>query len=160
MKTLFRSFTLVLLVLLLCIPISAEANLDAKALSEKLQEAVPAKFGYVDNSEYYMSSYFSGLEDVDDFYIVTCADSTNFNEIGVFHLKSNEHLAANHKLLKKYLLKIKQNFESGVVYNIEEYPKFENAKVFSVGNYLVYTVLDRAASQKAEQAARSALKKA
>lgn len=159
MKTVFRSFFLVLLALLLCIPLSAMANPNAKSVSEKIQEACPAKFGYVDNSEYYMSSYFSALEDVDDFHIVTCADSTNFNEIGVFHLKDTSHLASNQKLLKKYLLKIKQNFESGVVYNTAEYPKFENAKAFAVGNYLVYVVLDRDASKKAEQVVRDILSK-
>lgn len=153
----FRSFVVVLLALMLCMPISAKASIDAKGLCEKIQEVCPAKFGYVDNSEYYMSSYFSVLEDVDDFYIVTCADSTNFNEIGVFHLKNTSHLASNQKLLKKYLAKTKQNFESGVVYNTAEYPKFENAKAFAVGNYLVYVVLDRESGKKAETAVRTLL---
>ena len=157
MKAIFRSLFMIVLVLVLCIPIAASTKIDAKGLNEKIQEVCPAKFGYVDNSEYYMSSYFSGLEDVDDFYIVTCADSTNFNEIGAFHLKSTSHLASNQKLLKKYLAKIKQNFESGVVYNIEEYPKFENAKAFVLGNYLVYVVLDKEASKKAEETVRGLL---
>ncbi len=154
MKTVIRSFFLVILALTLCIPLSAKEKLDAKGISEILQNACPTEFGYVDNSEYYMSSYFSSLEDVDDFHIVTCADSTNFSEIGVFHLKNTAHLSQNQKLLKKYLAKIKSNFENGVVYNTKEYPKFENAKSFAKGNYLVYVVLDKDQAAKAEAALR------
>ena len=139
----------------LILPISAKSVPDARSLNETIQKACPVDFGYVDNTEYYMGSYFSGLENVDDFYIVTCSDSTNFNEIGVFHVKDTGSIPQNTKLLKKYLLKIKKNFESGVVYNTEEYPKFENAKVFSVGDYLIYAVMDKDNVKKAENAAQN-----
>ena len=157
MKNLFRLTLTALLLLTLCLPLSAKDIRDAKEVSEAIQKAAPTEFGYVDNSEYYMSSYFSTLKDVDDVHIVTCADSTNFSEIGVFHLKDCAHLAHNQKLLKQYLAKIKANFESGVVYNTKEYPKFENAKVFSNGNYLVYVVLDKAEALRAEKALEAAV---
>ena len=155
MKALFRSLIFILLALCLCLPLSARGKLDAKAVSEALQKACPTEFGYVDNSEYYMRTYFSDLADVDDFHIVTCADSTDFSEIGVFHMKDTAHLSQNQKLLKKYLAKIKSNFENGVVYNTKEYPKFENAKIFASGNYLVYAVLDKDGVAKVETALRS-----
>ena len=155
MKKFFCSISIILLMLTLCLTLSARETLDAKGVSERLQSACPTEFGYVDNSEYYMGTYFSALQDVDDFHIVTCADSTNFSEIGVFHLKDAAHLSQNQKTLKKYLAKIKSNFENGVVYNTKEYPKFENAKVFSYGNYLVYVVLDKAEAAKAESALRA-----
>ena len=154
MKKFLCLFFATLIMLLLYTNVSAKAVPDAKTVSETIQKVCPDHFGYVDNSEYYMSSYFSGLEDVDDFHIVTCADSTNFSEIGVFHMKNNDHQAENKKLLKRYLQKIKQNFENGVVYNADEYPKFENARVISVGNYLIYTVLDRHHVLRAEKAVR------
>ena len=154
MKAFFRFLFFSLLVLCLCLPLSARENLDAKAVSEALQRACPTEFGYVDNSEYYMRTYFSALADVDDFHIVTCADSTDFSEIGVFHMKDTVHLSQNQKLLKKYLAKIKSNFENGVVYNTKEYPKFENAKVLASGNYLVYAVLDKDGVSKLETALR------
>lgn len=159
MKAIIRSLFVLLLALLLCLPLSA-ANPDAKMLSETIQKACPVQFGYVDNSHAYMSNHFAELRGIDDFHIVTCADSTNFSEIGVFHVKDAKLISQNQKLLKKYLLKIKQNFENGVVYNVEEYPKFENAKVFSAGEYLVYVVLDKACAQKAEKAVRDLLGKA
>lgn len=158
MKKLFYSFLLILLTLALCTPLSAKEKLDAKLVNKALQNACPTEFGYVDNSEYYMGSYFSSLEDVDDFHIVTCADSTNFSEIGVFHLKNTSHLSQNQKLLKKYLAKIKANFENGVVYNTKEYPKFENAKVFSKGEYLVYVVLNKEEALRAEKAFENTVK--
>lgn len=156
MKHLFRLFFTLLLLLAFCLPLSARETLDAKGVSEAIQKSVPTEFGYVDNSEYYMSSYFSALKGVDDFHIVTCADSTNFSEIGVFHMKDAAHLAHNQKLLKKYLLQIKSNFENGVVYNTKEYPKFENAKVFAKGEYLVYVVLNKEDALRAEKALEGA----
>ena len=154
MRSFFRYSFALLLICALILPISAKPIPDARSLSEVIQKACPVEFGYVDNTEYYMSSYFAGLKNVDDFYIVTCSDSTNFNEIGVFHVKDSGSIQQNTKLLKKYLLKIKQNFESGVVYNTMEYPKFQNAKVFSVGEYLIYTVMDKDNVKKAETAAQ------
>ena len=151
MKKILGSFLLILLALTLCFPLSAKKVTDAKEVSELLQAACPTEFGYVDNSEYYMSSYFSSLEDVDDFHIVTCADSTNFSEIGVFHLKNSTHLSQNQKLLKKYLAKIKANFENGVVYNTKEYPKFENAAVITVDDFVIYMILTPDQSAKATQ---------
>ena len=155
MKSFFRYSFVILLVLTLILPISAAPTTDARTLNETIQKACPAEFGYVDNTEYYMSTYFSDMKNVDDFHIVTCADSTNFNEIGVFHVKDTGSIQSNTKTLKKYLLKIKQNFENGVVYNTMEYPKFENAKVFAVGNYLIYTVMDKDNVKKAENAANN-----
>lgn len=159
MRSFFRLSFILLLMCALILPLSAKPIPDARALSEAIQKACPVEFGYVDNTEYYMSSYFSELENVDDFYIVTCADSTNFNEIGVFHVKDANSIPQNNKLLKKYLLKIKKNFEGGVVYNTMEYPKFQNAKVFSVGDYLIYTVMDKDSVKKAETAAQTFLAK-
>ena len=155
MKSFFRYSFVILLVLTLILPISAAPTTDARTLNEAIQKACPVEFRYVDNTEYYMSTYFSDMKNVDDFHIITCADSTNFNEIGVFHVKDTGSIQSNTKTLKKYLLKIKQNFENGVVYNTMEYPKFENAKVFAVGNYLIYTVMDKDNVKKAENAANN-----
>lgn len=155
MKKFLCLFSVVFLTVILCISGSAKAIPDTKTISEAIQKVCPVGFGYVDNSEYYMGSYFSGLKDVDDFYIVTCADSTNFSEIGVFHFKNTDNLTENKKYVKRYLQKIKQNFESGVVYNTEEYPKFENARIIPVGNYLVYAVLDRHEILLAEKVVRN-----
>ena len=46
-------------------------------------------------------------------------------------------------LLERYLCERKDRFEIGVVYDLDEYPKFENATVIVSGQYVVYTILDR-----------------
>ena len=61
---------------------------STKTIGRTVEKAIPAEFGYVDNTEYYMNRYFSSLTSVDDSYIVTSAESTNFNEFGIFHLKN------------------------------------------------------------------------
>ena len=83
---------LCLILVLLAFPHSvfAETNTSAEAVSEVIRKAVPADFGYVDNTEYAMQHDFAELSFVDDSCIVVCAESTNFNEFGVFHTKSEK----------------------------------------------------------------------
>ncbi len=151
MKALKLTILSVLLVLILVLSASAAGNPNAESLSMAIQKACPARFGYVDNTQYYMSTYFSELKNIADHRIVTAADSTDFSQICVFQMSCGEGLASNKKLLTDYIKKAKKDFESGVVYNIEEYPKFENATVFSKGNYLIYVILDKNGVKNAEQ---------
>ena len=130
---------------------------SARTIGETVERAIPTEFGYVDNTKYYLNKYFTELHDVDDCYIVTSADSTNFNEFGIFHLKSKAELRSAKKILRDYLDKRKAEFEGGVVYNVQEYPKFENATVITFGNYICYTILSPSDVKKATSAVKSLL---
>lgn len=132
---------------------------SAKTIGEVVERAIPTEFGYVDNTKYYMSNYFGGLRGVDDSYIVTSAESTNFNEFGIFHLKNKADLRLAKKILRDYLDRRKTEFEGGVIYNVEEYPKFENASVVSFGNYICYTILQPSDVKKATSAVKDLLTK-
>lgn len=151
MKILKLTLPLLLLSLLLVVTISAKSTPDAQTLSAAIQKSCPARFGYVDNTQYYMSSYFSDLKDVEDFCIATAADSTDFSQIGVFRMKSNSSIATNKKMLSDYVKHSKKTFENGIVYNTQEYPKFENATVIGKDNYLVYVILDKEGVKNAEK---------
>ncbi len=155
------SFLVFLLCTVALFNISAEAIFDlpdAKSIGNVIENALPTEFGYVDSTDFYLKNYFSELEDVDDCYIVTSAESTNYSEFGIFHLKSKENMKSNKKLLQNYLQKKKTDFESGVIYNIDEYPKFQNATVFAAENYICYVILTPSDIKKASAAVKNMLK--
>ena len=131
---------------------------SAETLSKAIQSAVPAEFGYVENTDYLMKHEFSSLQNVLEGCIVVCADSTNFSEFGVFLVEKPEDVKSCIACLREYLDKRKEQFKSGVVYNAEEYPKFENAKAWAVGRFVVYTILDSTQNAIVEKTVKSMLK--
>ena len=131
--------------------------LGAKSIGTVVEKAVPLEFGYVDNTEYYMNRYFSKLKNADDCYIVTSAESTNFNEFGIFRFKNKSELKAAKHVLRDYLATRRTEFESGVIYNTAEYPKFQNATVLTFENYICYTILTPSDLKKATAAAKELL---
>lgn len=156
-KFVFSVFLLLFVAVLLCQSIFAAPSADAETVSEMIRKAAPTEFGYLDNTEYYMQYYFSSLSYVDDSCIVTCTESTNFNEFGVFHVKNPSDAKLCEKQLKAYLANAKERFKNGVVYDINEYPKFENAKVTVIGQYVIYTILDASQTKAATGAVRQYL---
>lgn len=132
---------------------------SAKDVSEVIRKAVPTEFGYLDNTEYYMQYYFSDLSYVDDSCIVICAESSNFNEFGVFHVKDPSDTKLCEKQVKSYLSEAKERFKSGVIYDIDQYPKFENAKIVTIGSYVIYTILDPSESKRAIEEIKKTLAK-
>lgn len=159
-KLAIRIFVFLLLTVLCCNNIAhAEepSSINTKMIGKAIEKAVPLQFGYIDNTEYYLRRYFSALPSVDEGYIATSAESTNFNEFGIFRLKNRADQKSAKKMLQNYLAQRKSEFENGVVYNIEEYPKFQNATVVSFENYICYAILTHSDIKKATLAAKELL---
>lgn len=149
---------LVVTVLLFSIaPLTDAKNISAKAISEVIQMALPTEFGYVDNTEYAMKHELSVLTCVNDSHVVVCAEATNFNEFGVFYVENERDVKRCVKQLTEYVARRKAQFQNGVIYDINEYPKFENAKVTAIGRYVIYTILETAQKTAAIQAVEHAL---
>ncbi len=150
-----------LIVTLFPIPAFAESISfpSAASLGKVIQDAIPTEFGYIENTQYYLKNYFSDLNGVDDCYIATSAASTNFNEFGIFRFQSKKTAKDAKKMFLEYLERRKEEFESGVIYNVDEYPKFQNASVFSAGNYVCYTILTPGDVKKASSAIRNMILK-
>ena len=138
--------------------VSAAPSVSAETVSEQIRKAAPTAFGYVDNTEYYMQYYFHGLLFVDDSCIVISAESTNFNEFGVFHVKNTADAKRCEKQLKAYLSESEARFRSGVVYDIDQYPKFENATVCTIDNFVFYMILEPSQIEVASRAVSNFLK--
>lgn len=97
--------------------------------------------GYCDVSEYYISNYFLDIKDIEEYKIYTSNDSTNFDEFGIFKFTTEKAARKYTNTVKNYLNKSANEFQNGIIYNINEYPKFQNADVKVFGKYLVYTIL-------------------
>ena len=106
-------------------------------------DKLTSEFGYCDVSEYYKNNYFNTIEGLKECKIYTCNDSTNFDELGIFEFDSSQNAKKAIKVVKKYLKNTKEDFQSGIIYNVEEYPKFEAARIERYGNCLVYTILSK-----------------
>ena len=141
MKKLSVTAGLILTALLVFAPCVYAQTISAERISCEIQNALPTEFGYVDNTEYLMKHEFSSIQGVCDSHIVVCAEATNFSEFGVFYIANEADIKPCVKQLNEYLKKRKMQFQSGVVYNVEEYPKFENAKAVAIGRFVIYTIL-------------------
>ena len=110
-------------------------------MAEDLCKAIPTEFGYIDNTEYHRQCYFKELPFVDDCCIMINADSTNFNEIGIFHVKNKRDAKLCEKQVAQYLTDMRDRFMNGVIYDIDEYPKFENATTVTINDFVFYVIL-------------------
>ena len=119
-----------------------ESDIGIDDIVSVVEENAYTEFGYSEVSQYYLSSYFSDLENLKNARIYTCNDSLNFNEFGIFEFISCVDAQKALESINSYLMSAKKNFENGVIYNVEEYPKFQNAKARAFENYVVYVILD------------------
>ena len=134
------------------------SSLEIEGIVNNIVEHAPVEFGYCDVSDYYMENFFSELQGLQEYRIYTCNESSNFNEFGVFKFADVNDASDGMKVIRRYLETAKTEFENGIIYDINEYPKFTNAKVERVGLYLIYTVLNRNESDSAFTAIKQTTK--
>lgn len=127
----------------------ASNSVSIDSITQAVLESVPAELGYSDVSSYYMVSQFPKLQNLKDIRVFTCNDSLNFNEFGILEFVSFEDAERGVKKIKEYLNSAKKEFESGIIYDKEEYPKFQNAKAKVFGNFVFYGILDKDNIKKA-----------
>lgn len=143
---------LLILTVLFCVGCTAECE-DAMTYRTNEIEALilnnlKCELGYCDVSEYYLENYFNNISGMKSGKIYTCNESTNFDEFGIFEFESVKDAQTAKSAVKKYLSSAKEEFKSGIVYNANEFPKFEAARVEIIGNYAVYTILDKEISER------------
>ncbi len=123
------------------------SELNITQIEKIIVDNAPTEFEYSDVSDYYLNSYFKSLPAVLEAKICVCNDSSNFNEYGIFRFESENDAQNALGTVRNYLYSAKSEFENGIIYDIEEYPKFENATAKRFGKYVVYTILNKKDSE-------------
>ncbi len=103
--------------------------------------------GLSDNNEYlefdatHTSLYFDS-EDYDDCHHIYSADTNDINEMGIFHARDSSHADKLWEDCREYLDDMREDSRAFIAsYAPEELPKLDDADVWRVGNYVIYTVL-------------------
>ena len=123
--------------------VSYSDELDCADLSEKALQTIDATNTYATANELFLADYFQTPTYVNDSVIRFASNSSNLNEIGIFHTTGGnaEEMA---KLLKDYLL---QSYEKNHAwydsYMPAETPKLRDAEIRIYGNYVVYAILSK-----------------
>ena len=172
---LIRTAALILSIITLslaCIACADKGNyrddLTSADLMQKIEAALPAADGYVSVSDGFISSstwgeeYTALLDAVSDWKICISAQAdSNVDEFGVFRVKNPDRVSEVSDIVKSYISAQQLRLPAILdMYNPDEIPKVENAKVLVCGNYVLYTILDDEATGKAQSACKDALKKA
>ena len=117
-------------------------------IEDIFSENLSSDIGYCDVSIYYRDNYFSDIINIEECKIYTSNDSTNFDEFGIFRFADENSARKARGMIKQYLNDSRNEFENGIIYNIQEYPKFQNADVKLYGKYLIYTILSPEKTEK------------
>lgn len=136
----------------------SQYELDIDSIQRMFEEAAPSDFGYCDVSDFYREAFFDRLDGVKECRIFKCNESTNFNEFGIFEFANVEKARKAETEIKNYLSESKHEFENGIIYNVNEYPKFKNASMKRFDNFVVYSILDAANTEKAFSELKSSKK--
>ena len=122
---------------------------SASDLMSKATGAVSVNGGYESPETDFVDFYLSGISDIcTDYSIKLSSEDTNMNEIGIFHAGNTADAKKIADICQKYVDKQKQS-SLAVDYLPGEISKYEDAKVMTYGNYVIYTFLTDADRQSA-----------
>lgn len=165
-------FLVLLTLSLSCIACADKGNyrddLTAADVTQQIETALAGGDGYTPVSDGFISSsswgeeYTALLDAVSDWEIrISEKKDTNVDEFGVFHVKDSKRVSKVEDIVKSYIATQQLRLPSILdMYNPDEIPKVENAKVLVCGNYVLYTILNDEATGKAQSACKDELKKA
>lgn len=140
-----KKILLILFILLFFISSCDKSNIvvDDNAMLSYIDENYNDKTGYVEVTDFYSEHNFKEIEGIKSAKILVSTESTNFDEIGIFEFNSEKSAKRSINIIKNYVNNSANNFKSGIVYDINEYPKFENASVIRNSNIVIYMILDK-----------------
>ena len=118
-------------------------DLDCTTLSDQALGEIDESHSYATADEYFLTDYFAIPMYVTDSVIRFASNSSNLNEIGIFHT-TDGNAAEMANLLKAYLM---QSYEKNHTwynsYIPTETPKLRDAEIRIYGNYVVYAILSK-----------------
>ena len=93
------------------------------------------------NERYIMMFGFSDDNAPDDYFIYCAKESSDCNEFGVFKAHDSSSVQEIKTAVEQYIAN-KPISNNVAAYFPEELPKYENAKVWVEGEYIMYAILD------------------
>lgn len=141
---------LILLLILSFLLVSCNKSddyIDTSALLSYVDENFSEINGYVDVGEFYFAHNFSELNNVSSVKILVSTESSNFDEIGIFEFKDEKSAKRSLNAISNYVDELVKKFKNGVIYDINQYPKFENATIVRSSNIVIYMILDKNESE-------------
>ena len=93
------------------------------------------------NERYIMMFGFSDDNTPDDYFIYCAKESANCDEFGVFKASDSSSVQEIKTAVEQYIAN-KPISNNVAAYFPEELPKYENAKVWVEGEYIMYAILD------------------
>lgn len=144
-------------VLMLCIMCSCGGG-SKDAAMEDVKSAVTAavdidSFNNISemNERYIMMFAFSEECTPDEYFIFCAKDSDNCDEFGVFKAKDSSSVQELKSAVEQYIA-VKPVSNNVAAYFPQEMPKYENAKVWVEGDYVLYAILGDDARQAVGEA--------
>lgn len=107
-----------------------------------VEEILPDTQEYEVFGEEHIKYNFERTETKDDACILYSADSTDINEIGIFHAASESFVAELAEEVENYLQDMRTDQRAFIQsYAPNEISKLDGSRVYVFGNYVVYTIL-------------------
>ena len=141
-----KIFAIIICLSMLSLTACTQGDYSNAARCSDIADSV--KLSLSDGQEYenYDSSHIKyNFEDTslqDDACIFYSVDSSDINEVGIFHGAKEDDIDELTAIIENYLRDMRENQRAFIEsYAPNEIPKLEDARVYIFGNYIVYTIL-------------------
>ena len=103
---------------------------------------IPLDNGYAAFDQSHLKYNFANTDLCDDHAFFYSIETNDINEIGILRAKDSENVEELAGLARSYIAEIKENNRAFIQsYAPNEVNKLDNAKVYILGKYVIYTVL-------------------
>ena len=111
-------------------------------LAETAKNCARSEGGYAVYGSDHIKYSFKNTDMHDDCCIIYSIDRNDINEIGIFHARTAEGAEALAELAQDYLTDMQQNQRTFIEsYAPQEITKLDGARIYVLGNYVIYTIL-------------------
>ena len=147
-KMIKRMLATVLIAVFLLPSCAGDEIYSSEDFTEIVSQSYSPSLGVAEVGEFYKTVYFNNVEELLQIKVYKSLESSNFDEIGVLEFVDSKSAKSALGMVEEYLKKANETFKKGIVYNAEEYVKFQGSKVERFGNILVYTILEKRSSDE------------
>ena len=122
--------------------------------------AIPSSKGYSAYGDDHIKYEFGNTELYNDCCIIYSNETEDVNEIGVFHMPDADSAKEFAKIAENYIFNMREDQRAFIEsYAPNEVPKLDGARIYILGNYVVYTVLSAKDRDKVMESIESQLGK-